>query len=39
MLLIFTLSPSEVPLQGAKMTVMDILEIRDMKGPAPMLKS
>ena len=26
---------SEKPLQGAKMTVMDILEFRDINGPAP----
>ena len=30
---------SEGPQQGAKMTVMDILEFRDMNGPAPMPKS
>ena len=30
---------SEGPLKGAKMTVMDILEFRDMNGPAPMPKS
>ena len=30
---------SEGPLQCAKMTVMDILEFRDMNGPAPMPKS
>ena len=30
---------SEGPLQGAKMTVMNILEFRDMNGPAPMPKS
>ena len=30
---------SERPQQGAKMTVMDILEFRDMNGPAPMPKS
>ena len=28
-------SQSEKPLQGAKMTVMDILEFRDMNGLAP----
>ena len=27
---------SEEPLQGAKMTVMDILEIEDIKRPAPL---
>ena len=26
---------SEKPLQGAKMTVMDILEFRNIKGPPP----
>ena len=26
---------SEEPLQGANMTVMDILEFRDINGPAP----
>ena len=30
---------SEGPLQGAKMTVMDMLEFRDINGPAPMQKS
>ena len=30
---------SEGPLQGGKMTVMDILEFRDINRPAPMPKS
>ena len=30
---------SKETLKGAKMTIMDILEFRDMNGPAPMPKS